>query len=152
MLQPAKLDSLVNGESRLWKIKTDKVTENGRNLAVLRLKSKMSSLFSGAGMLLYGAELDFYADATNLSNIYRIEVKGSPLLLPKQSIPYISIRDDFDTNGFPHTWTVETPNDPHTKKKTIKFKEIDLPAKFDSQAVFTPEIPKDYKFNGRIPR
>ena len=152
MLQPAKLDSLVNGESRLWKIKTDKVTENGRNLAVLRLKSKMSSLFSGAGMLLYGAELDFYADATNLSNIYRIEVKGSPLLLPKQSIPYISIRDDFDTNGFPHTWSVETPNDPHTKKKTIKFKEIDLPAKFDGQAVFTPEIPKDYKFNGRISR
>jgi RNA polymerase sigma factor (sigma-70 family) len=151
-LDPAKLETLVTGKSLLWQIKTSEVTEGGRKLTVLKLKARKTSLVSGVGMALFGAEFTFFADAENPANIYRIEVAGSPSLLPLQSIPYISSRDDFDTNGFPHTWIVETPNDPNTTKKTIKFKEIDLSAEFDSQTVFSPEIPKGYQINGRIPR
>ena len=151
-LDPAKLETLVTGKSLLWLVKTDEVTEGGRKLAVLKLKARKTSLVSGAGMALFGAEFTFFADAANPTNIYRIEVGGSPSLLPLQSIPYISTRDDFDTNGFPHTWIVETPNDPYTTKKTIRFKEIDLSAEFDRQAVFSPEIPAGYQINGHIPK
>ncbi len=151
-LDTAKLETLVHGKSLLWKVKTDEVTEGGRKLAVLRLKARKTSLVSGMGIALYGAELAFFADAANPANIYRIEIMNLPSLFSQPSTPCISIRDDFDTNGFPHTWIVETPNDPHTTKKTIKFKEIDLSAKFDSQSVFWLEIPKSYQINGRLPK
>ena len=151
-LDTAKLETLVNGKSLLWQVKTDEVIEGGRKLAVLKLKARKTSFVSGAGIVLSGAEFAFFADAINPTNIYRIEIAGSHSLLPLPSTPYISTRDDFDTNGFPHTWIIETPNDPHTTKKTIKFKEIDLYAEFDSQAVFSPEIPKGYQINGRLPK
>src|SRR5208282_2493876 len=77
-------------------------------------------------------------------NIYRIELTGMPLM----KTPYISTRDDFDTNGFPHTWIVETPKE-ETLKKTVKFKEVEFHARFNDQAVFSPEIPAGYSINGR---
>lgn len=137
-LSADKVEALATGKSFIWKVETDETVENGRKLAVLRLKGRNISP-------AHGEEIAFFADANNLTNIYRIELTSMPLM----KTPYTSIRDDFDTNGFPHTWTIETPNEESVVKKTVKFKEIEYPAQFDNQTVFAPEIPVGYQINGR---
>jgi hypothetical protein len=87
-------------------VETGETVEKGRKLAVLRLKGRTISP-------AHGEEIAFFADVNNLTNIYRIELMTMPLM----KTPYTSIRDDFDTNGFPHTWIVETPNNKWTVKK-----------------------------------
>ena len=138
-LDTNKVEMLAAGKSLLWKVETGETNVNGRTLAILRLKGRSISL-------AHGEEMVFYADANNLTNIYRIELNRMPLI----KTPYISIRDDFDTNGFPRTWIVETPNEAWTIKKTVKFKEIDWNAEFDNPTVFGPEIPAGYQINGRL--
>lgn len=136
-LDTNKLETLISGKDGRWIVETDDAVLNGRKMAVLRLKGKNISL-------AHGEEIAFFADTNNLTNIYRIELTGMPLM----KTPYISIRDDFDTNGFPHTWIVETPKE-ETLTKTVKFKEVEFPAKFDDKAIFSPEIPAGYSINGR---
>jgi hypothetical protein len=132
------LDLLVKGWALNWTVQTEQAELNGRKLAVLRLKGRTISL-------AHGEEIAFFADAEHLTNICRIELTKMPLI----KTPYISTRDDFDTNGFPHTWIVETPNDKWTVKKTVKFKEVDFHAQFDNKEVFSPEIPAGYQVQGR---
>jgi hypothetical protein len=142
-LDTNKLEAIVSGKDGRWIMETDDAVLNGRKMAVLRLKGKNISL-------AHGEEIAFFADANHLTNFYRIEVTGMPLEMMGISLiktPYISIRDDFDPNGFPHTWIVETPNG-DTLKKTVKFKEVDFPAEFDNKAIFSPEIPAGYSING----
>jgi len=141
-LDTNKLEDLAMGKDGRWSVQTDEAVLNGRKMAVLRLKGKTISL-------AHGEEIAFFADASHLTNIYRIELTKTELPLLKT--PYISIRDDFDANGFPHTWIVETPT-AETLKKTVKFKEVDFHAKFDDKAVFFPPIPADYSVNGRAPQ
>jgi RNA polymerase sigma factor (sigma-70 family) len=136
-LDTNKVEALAAGKSLVWKVETAETNLDGRKLEVLHLKGRSISL-------AHGEEIIFYADANNLTNVYRIELTGLPLI----KTPYISLRDDFDTNGFPHTWVVKAPNDERTIKKTMKFKEIDWQAQFDNKAVFQPEIPADYSING----
>lgn len=142
-LNTNKLEAIVSGKDGGWIVETDEAVLNGRKMAVLRLKGKNISL-------AHGEEIAFFADANHLTNFYRIEVTGMPLEMmgmPLIKTPYISIRDEFDSDGFPHTWIVETPKgDP--LKKTVKFKEIDFSAGFDNKAVFSPEIPAGYSING----
>jgi hypothetical protein len=142
-LDKKKLEAIVSGKDGGWIVETDEVVLNGRKMAVLRLKG------TGIG-LEHGEEIAFFADANHLTNFYRIEVTGMPLEMmgiPLIKTPYISIRDDFDSDGFPHTWIVETPKgDP--LKKTVKFKEVDFPAVFDNKTVFLPQIPTNYLING----
>lgn len=139
-LDTGKLEALASGKDGRWIVKTDEAVLNGRKMAVLRLKGKTVSL-------AHGEEVAFFADAEHLTNIYRIELTGMPLV----KTPYISIRDDFDTNGFPHTWIVETPDD-DALTKAVKFKEVDFHASFDNKTVFSPEIPAGYQINGRLPK
>jgi len=136
-LDPHKLDALASGKDGRWIVQTDEAVLNGRKMAVLRLKGKTISL-------AHGEEIAFFADANHLTNIYRIELTKMPFM----KTPHISIRDDFDTNGFPHTWIVETPND-EVLKKTVKFKEVGFPAQYDDKAIFSPEIPQGYSIDGR---
>ena len=139
-LDTNKLESLVSGKDSRWIVETDQAVLNGRKMAVLRLKGKYISL-------AHGENIAFFADANYLTNIYRIELTGMPLM----KTPYTSIRADFDTNGFPHTWIVETPN-METLTKTVKFKEVEFHARFDNKAVFSPEIPAGYQINGSTSR
>ena len=142
-LDTNKLEAIMSGKDGSWIVETDEAVLNGRKMAVLRLKGKNISL-------AHGEEIAFIADANHLTNFYRIEVTGMSLEMmgiPLIKTPYISIRDDFDSDGFPHTWIVETPKgDP--LKKTVKFKEVDFPAEFDNQTVFLPQIPTNYLING----
>ena len=140
-LDTNKLEALLSGKDSRWIVETDEAVLNGRKMAVLRLKGKT---ISPAPIIpMHGVEVTFFADASNVTNIYRIELTGIPLM----KTPYTSIRDDFDTNGFPHTWIVETPKE-STLKKTVKFKEVELHARFDDEAIFLPEIPAGYSING----
>ncbi len=142
-LDTNKLEAIVSGKDGGWIMETDDAVLNGRKMAVLRLKGKNISL-------AHGEEIAFFADANHLTNFYRIEVTGMPIEMMGISLiktPYISIRDDFDSDGFPHTWIVETPKG-DVLKKTVKFKEVDFPAEFDNKAVFSPEIPAGYLING----
>ena len=138
-LDTNKVEKLALGKSLIWRVETGETNINGRKMEVLRLKGRTVSL-------AHGEEVTFYADANNLTNIYRIELTGMPLM----KTPCVSVRDDFDTNGFPHTWIVESPNEEWTIKKTVKFREIDLHAQFDNQATFQPDIPAGYSINGRL--
>jgi hypothetical protein len=138
-LDADKLESLVAGKSPDWTAEASETVLNGRKLVVLRLKGKGISL-------AHGQEIAFFADVEQLTNICRIELTKSPLI----KTPYISTRDDFDTNGFPHIWIVETPNDEQSLKKTVKFKEVDFHAQFDNKDIFTPEIPIGYQVHGRV--
>jgi RNA polymerase sigma factor (sigma-70 family) len=137
-LDTNKVEALALGKSMIWKVETDETNWNGRKMEVLRLKGRTVGL-------AHGEEVTFYADADNLTNVYRIELTGMPLM----KTPYVSVRDDFDTNGFPHTWIVESPNEEWTIKKTVKFRKIDLHAQFENQATFQPDIPAGYSINGR---
>ncbi len=130
-----KVEALALGKSLLWKVETDEMVLNGRKMMVLRLKGRNISPARGE-------EIVFFADANNLTNIYRIELNAMV-----SKTPYISIRDDFDTNGFPHTWIVETPK-METTKKIVKFKAVEFNAQFDKQTVFQPKIPTGYLVNG----
>jgi RNA polymerase sigma factor (sigma-70 family) len=144
-LDTNKLEALATGRDGRWKVETGAAVLNGRKLAILRLKGKTISL-------AHDEEIAFFADANHLTNIYRIEVTGMPFKLfgiPLIKTPYISIRDDFDTNGFPHTWMIETPKE-EVLKKTVKFKEVELHARFDDKAIFSPEIPAGYSIDGRV--
>jgi RNA polymerase sigma factor (sigma-70 family) len=142
-LNTNKLEAIVSGKDGGWIVETDEAVLNGRKMAVLRLKGKNISL-------AHGEEIAFFADANHLTNFYRIEVTGMPfemMGIPLIKTPYISIRDDFDSDGFPHTWIVETPKgDP--LKKTVKLKEVDFSAEFDNKTVFLPQIPTNYLING----
>ena len=139
-LDTNRLEALASGKDGRWIVRTDEAVLNGRKMAVLRLKGKNISL-------AHGEEIALFADANHLTNIYRIELTQMPLV----KTPYVSIRDDFDTNGFPHTWIVETPK-AETLKKTVKFKEVAFHAEFDNLAVFSPELPTDYSVNGHLPK
>ncbi|MFA6546837.1 MAG: hypothetical protein WCS99_20640, partial [Limisphaerales bacterium] len=136
-LDTNKLERLVTGQDDRWLVGTETLTLDGRVMVVLRLKGRMLSL-------AHGVEVTLFADAANLTNIHRIELTGMPLV----KSPYISIREDFDTNGFPHLWIVETPAAEVTKK-TVRFKQVELDAKFDEKAVFLPDVPKGYQVKGR---
>jgi RNA polymerase sigma factor (sigma-70 family) len=142
-LDTNKLEAIVSGKDGGWIVETDEAVLYGRKMAVLRLKGKNISL-------AHGEEIAFFADANHLTNFYRIELTGMPfemMGIPLIKTPYISIRDDFDSDGFPHTWIVETPKgDP--LKKTVKFKEVDFSAEFDNKTVFLPQIPTNYLING----
>jgi hypothetical protein len=142
-LDTNKLEAIMSGKDGGWIVKTDEAVLNGRKMAVLRLTGKTTSQ-------AHGEEIAFFADANHLTNFYRIEVTGMPLEMMGISLiktPYISIRDDFDSDGFPHAWIVETPKE-ETLTKTIKFKEVDFHAEFDNKAVFLPQIPTNYLING----
>jgi RNA polymerase sigma factor (sigma-70 family) len=130
-----RLDELVSGSDGRFTVTTEEKTLNGRKMSVLRLQGHAISL--GHGM-----DVTVFADAAHLTNIYRIELNSMPFF----KTPYISSRDDFDTNGFPHLWTIETP-DPDELKKVIRFKEVEFGAKFDDRTVFTPTIPTGYSMN-----
>ena len=138
-LDADKLELLVAGKSPNWTVEASETVLNGRKLAVLRLKGR-------GGSFAHGEEIALFADAKHLTNICRIELIKMPLF----KTPYISTRDDFDTNGFPHTWIVETPNDEQNLKRTVKFKEVDFHAQFDNKEIFTPEIPIGYQVHGRV--
>ncbi|MDB6028886.1 MAG: polymerase, sigma-24 subunit, subfamily [Verrucomicrobiales bacterium] len=132
-LDTNKLEALATGHDGRWTVVTEETVLNGRKLAVLRLKGKTISL-------AHGEEVAFFVDPNHATNIYRIELTGMPLI----KTPYISIRDDFDTNGFPHTWIVETPTET-TQRKTMKFKEVEMNATFENKEVFQLQAPAGYK-------
>jgi hypothetical protein len=137
---PAKMEALTTGKSFFWRVETGETNIAGRKLSILRLRGRYLSP-------AHGEEVAFFADANNLTNIYRIELTAMILI----KTPYISIRDDFDTNGFPHTWIIETPKD-ETTRKTTKFKEAEFHAQFDNQVEFKPKIPAGYNVTGNPPK
>ena len=136
-LDTNKLERVASGHDDRWSIRTERQTLDGQPMTVLRLKGRMLSL-------AHGVEVAFFAYASNATNIHRIELTAMPLV----KTPYVSIRSDFDTNGFPHTWIVETPKEEVTKK-TVRFKEIEIEATFDERKVFLPDVPKSYQVRGR---
>jgi len=138
-LDTNKVEALATGKSLMWRVETGEANINGRTLATLRLKGRNVNFARGE-------DITFYADPNCLTNVYRIELNSSTFI----KTPLTFIRDDFDTNGFPHTWIVETPKDEWTIKKTVRFKEIDLTAQFDNETVFHPPIPVGYKINGHF--
>jgi len=58
---------------------------------------------------------------------------------------FISTREDFDGQGFPHMWkrTTMTPGSP-TKQIDIVFKEVELNATFNNAQEFLPVFPTNY--------
>ena len=139
-LSTNQLDALALGLDRRWLVRTGTTNLDGRKLVFVHVKGQGLSL-------LRGSEATFFADATNPRHLHRVEVVRLSLL----KTPYVSIRDEFDTDGFPHKWTVDTPNDPVTLKRTVRFKEVEVPARFEDREIRAPEIPNGYQVIGRGP-
>jgi hypothetical protein len=128
-----KLDALVKQEIPHWSFTVREIPIEGNLVKCL----VMEGIPNGPKA---GFKLAFYSDAANPSRLLRIEAESKT-----PPTHYISIREDFDGNGFPRFWHTDSMDEKGVRmSRTVRFTEADINPVFEDRDVFLPRFPTNY--------
>jgi len=137
-INPSKAEMIHNGSHPIWHLEA--ITESGQ-------ENRTRFILRGRTMSLIEPN-----EESDMEFVYVIEQAGQRPVCVESSltnytthVSFISKREDFDSQGFPHVWkrTTMIPGSP-PKQIDVAFKKVELNATFDDKQVFLPGSPTNY--------